>query len=431
MKQLKVDIDGEILEGILITENEKTATIKISSGYNAVLKKEDFQILEEKEIDLDESGKEVLEIEKNESLPKILILHTGGTIASKVDYKTGAVSSKFTPKELLAMYPEFDKVVNIDAKMIGNLFSEDMRFAHYNLMLKEIREALDEKNYIGVIISHGTDTLHYTSAALSYSLENLNVPVIIVGAQRSSDRASSDAYSNLNATVNFMIDNSKKDEAFRRVGICMHESVNDDTYLIMDGINAKKLHSSRRDAFKQINYSPFARVDNLGNVEVLRSELLSKKSGDNINYVEYDINLKLGFFKAHPSVNPWEISNLSNYDGVVIEGTGLGHIGVNVVDVHTKVHDENLIALKELCKDTITVMGVQTVYGDTNMNVYSSGRYIQEAGVLGNLMNLTTETLFIRMAYIFSKIGDKDKVRFKEMWEENLEGFEKRNVYVD
>ncbi|MDA3855459.1 MAG: Glu-tRNA(Gln) amidotransferase subunit GatD [Candidatus Woesearchaeota archaeon] len=422
--EVEVKFQNKILKGILINEDKEFIVLKLSSGYNANLKKKEVEILSKNKIEKKEvSKKEKLDSKK--VLPKVTILHTGGTIASKVDYVTGAVSSKFTVDELLGIFPELNSVAQIDAKMIGNLFSEDMRFAHYNLILKEIKLAIENKSE-GVIISHGTDTLHYSSAALQYSLKNLSIPVILVGAQRSSDRPSSDAYTNLNAAVDFILENSKLDLKYQRVGVCMHEKISDDSYLILDGINVKKMHSTRRDAFKQINYLPVARIKSK-KIEIIRKDLFVLKTKENFSYVEYNTNLKIGFFKAHPNLFPEEIEALSIYDAVIIEGTGLGHLAVNEVDKETLIHKKNLESLKNLCKKINVIVGVQTVYGETNLNVYSSGRYIKESGVLGNHMNLTTESLFLRAAYCLSQ---KDK-SFKDSWNENLEGFDVRSLEID
>ncbi|MCA9497078.1 MAG: Glu-tRNA(Gln) amidotransferase subunit GatD [Nanoarchaeota archaeon] len=419
---IEVNFKGKSLKGILINEDDDYFTIKLSSGYNANVKKSDVEVILQKEIKKVKGKLSKLEVNKN--LPKISILHTGGTIASKVDYATGAVSSKFTPEELLLQYVELNAKVQISTKMIGNLMSEDLRFEHYNLMLKAIAEEI-KNGTNGIIISHGTDTMHYTSAALQYACENLSVPVLLVGAQRSSDRASSDAFGNLNAAVDFLLSNFKEEKKYLRVGICMHKNTNDGEFLIIDGINAKKMHSSRRSAFKQINYLPFAQFKN-GNFEILREDLLSVENNNKFSFVKYDASLKIGFFKSHPNLFPEEINALKNYDGLVVEGTGLGHLAVSQFDENTKINLKNLEAIKKLIKNTKIVVGVQTVYGETNMNIYSSGRYLLETGVLGQGMNLISETLFCRMAYCLSQ----KKKNFEKIWNENLEGFECRNIDI-
>lgn len=418
---IEIEYKGEKIKGPLLNEDENYFMVKLDSGYNANLKKSECKVLsktnsETKENKLGVSKKE------NKNLPNITILHTGGTIASKVDYRTGAVSSKFTAEELLNLFPEINEIANVDAKMIANIFSEDMRFSEYNLLLNEIKKAIDEKTQ-GIIISHGTDTLHYTSAALQYAIKNLSVPVILVGAQRSSDRASSDAFSNLSAAAKFIVNqiNEKEKKSFNRVGICMHESINDDSYLILDGINAKKMHSTKRDAFKQINYMPFARISN-NKIEILRDELLTSSPKEKFSVTNFNENLKIGFFKVHPNMFDWELDYLTKYDAVVIEGTGIGNLPEN--NDNSKEDKKILKKLSEVCKKTKIFSGVQTVYGEVSLDIYSRGRDLQDAGLIGNRSNLTTESTFCRIAYCLSQ---KEK-SFEDIWSENLEGFKIRGI---
>jgi glutamyl-tRNA(Gln) amidotransferase subunit D len=423
-KILEVDYKGEIIKGPLLKEDENYFMIKLKSGYNANLKKENCKIISESEVE-DKKIESKTKLKTNKKLPNVTILHTGGTIASKVDYRTGAVSSKFTPEELMGLFPELNELANIDTKLIGNIFSEDMRFAEYNLMLKEIQLAI-KNNTDGIIIAHGTDTLHYTSAALQYATKNLNIPVILVGAQRSSDRASSDAFSNLTSAVDFIIYNKSQNLKFNRVGICMHETINDDTYTILDGINAKKMHSTQRDAFKQINYEPYARIsDNGKTVKILRKDLQTKQTTENFTFTEFKEELKIGFFKVHPNMFSWELDNLTQYDAVVIEGTGIGNLPQN--DDNSKQDKAILNKLHEICDKTKVLAGVQTVYGEVSLDIYSRGRDIQNAGVIGNRTNLTTESIFCRIAHILSK----ENIDFEKEWDSNLEGFEKISKQIN
>src|SRR3989344_329315 len=183
----------------------------------------------------------------------ISILHTGGTIASKVSPK-GGVSVQYSEKEILRLYPEIKSLANIKSRLIANMFSENMNFSHYNLLAKEIKEEVD-KGIDGIIITHGTDTLHYTAASLSFILENLPIPVLFVGAQRSSDRGGSDASLNLVSAVNFI-----NKTYFSGVAICMHSSMEDTSCSILPGLKTRKFHTSRRDAFQAINSKPYALV---------------------------------------------------------------------------------------------------------------------------------------------------------------------------
>ncbi len=418
-KILEVDYKGEIIKGPLLKEDNKYFMIKLSSGYNANLLKENCKIISESEQDDTKPKSNNSKNKPNKTLPNITILHTGGTIASKVDYRTGAVSSKFTPEELMNLFPELNEIANVETKLIGNIFSEDMRFQEYNLMLKEIKLAIENKTD-GIIIAHGTDTLHYTSAALQYATENLNVPVILVGSQRSSDRPSSDAFSNLYAASQFLISQKDKKTRFNRIGICMHSTSNDDKFTILDSINAKKMHSTQRDAFKQINFKPFAEINLFKNNEltIFRTELKTTTNKEEFSYTEFNEQLKIGFFKVHPNMFAWELDHLTQYDAVVIEGTGIGNIPQN--DDNSKQDKNILNKLHQICDKTKVFSGVQTVYGEVSLDIYSRGRDIQDAGIIGNRINLTSESTFCRIAYCLSQ-PDKD---FEELWEENLEGFD-------
>lgn len=414
-----VEYQGTTIKGILLKEDEHYVTIKLSSGYNSTLKKLDIKEISRTQNKKKVLSKKDLNINSNKSLPKIAILHTGGTIASKVDYETGAVSWKFTPDELLGLYPELLEIADLDAKMIRNMASDDMRLEHYNLLIDEIKSAIN-LGAEGIIISHGTDTLHYSAAALSYALEKLPVPVLIVGAQRSSDRAGSDAFSNLKAAISFLIDNFKNKLKFNRVGICMHETSSDNTFTILDGINAKKTHTTLRETFKQINYLPFARISSNYETTILREELLSELNFD-FKYSKYNPNLKIGLLKIHPHSYVEEFDILSFYDGVIIEGTGLGHIPLTNMDEFTSHHPKILEKVSnEIKKGKKIVVSTQCNGGSTCRSVYSPGKILENVGVLGDNCNLIPETLFMRLAYCLSK-KDED---FNLLWNSNLEGFE-------
>lgn len=416
-KRLEVKYKNQTLKGILLKEDEEYLTLKLDSGYNSILKKEYLTI--EQEIEEKPKAKTNPSPKINKNLVKITVLHTGGTIASKVDYRTGGVSSKFTAEELLNLFPQLNEKANIEPKMIGNIFSEDMRFDEYNLMLQEIKKAI-ENNSKGVIISHGTDTMHYSAAALQYATKNLPIPIILVGAQRSSDRASSDAFSNLDSAVDFIIENQKLSKQFRRVGICMHENISDNSFLILDSINAKKMHSTRRDAFKQINYKPFAKIQK-EKIQILRDDLLTSKPKEKLKIQEFNTHLRICFFKSHPNMFAEELDNLEKYDAVIIEGTGIGNLPEH--ENNEKKDGKILKALENLCKKTKVISGVQTTYGEVSLDIYSRGRDMQTAGIIGNRINLTTETTFCRTAHCLSQ---KEKP-FDIIWKENLEGFEIRN----
>jgi glutamyl-tRNA(Gln) amidotransferase subunit D len=408
MKHVKLTLENEHLDGILVKEDDKHLVLKLSSGYNIgirknkVLKMDDIHSHKEliKEQHAEKVHKEI--VTGSDALPKVLILHTGGTIASKVDYQTGAVTPKFSPEELNDMFPEMKELARIESKLFRNMSSDDVRFAHYNLIASEVEKELNtHKDLKGIIITHGTDTLHYTSAALSFIFEHIPVPVVLVGSQRSSDRGSSDAAMNLISAVAFIANTSLKG-----VFICMHESMNDDACIILNGINARKMHSSRRDAFKQINGSPIARVDYVSKtVDYLSDypESVLNTSGK-LKIHPFNESIRIGIVKSHPNMFAEElVCYTKGFDGLILEGTGLGHFPIGVTDEYTKEHDELLSELKKLSLKIPIVMSVQTIYGSVNMNVYSAGREMIALGVIGNHSTLTPESSFIKLAWLLSQ----------------------------
>jgi glutamyl-tRNA(Gln) amidotransferase subunit D len=422
MKHVKITLDNEHLEGILVNEDEKHIVLKLSSGYNIGIKKSKISKMDDihshKELAKEEISEKVhKEIVQGHELPKVLILHTGGTIASKVDYNTGGVIARFSPEELLSMFPEIKDIARIESRLFRNMWSDDMRFSHYNLIAKEIEKELEShKDLAGIIVTQGTDTLHYTSSALSFIFEHLPVPVVIVGAQRSSDRGSSDAAMNLISAVAFIANTTLKG-----VFICMHESMSDDSCNILNGINSRKMHSSRRDAFEPINNSAIARVDyNTKTVDYLNNyPQTSLNSSGKLKLHLFDESLKIGILVSHPQMYAEEIEAYKGFDGLVLEGTGLGHFPISEIDEYTKEHTKIRNAISELCKKIPVVMSLQTISGSVNMNVYSPGREMIGMGVLGNYSSLTPENTFIKLAWLLSQKLDPKAEFDKEFRGEN------------
>jgi glutamyl-tRNA(Gln) amidotransferase subunit D len=326
-------------------------------------------------------------------------------LSSKVNYETGAVSAEFSPEDILNMFPELQNLANLNSRLVCNVLSENIRFQHYNIIAGEIEKEL-KNNPKGIIITHGTDTLTYTASALSFMLEGLSIPVILVGSQRSSDRASSDSFLNLMCAVNFIL---KSD--FGDVGICMHASLNDDKCYILPANKTKKLHSSRRDAFKAVNVDPYALV---GKQEL---KFLSdyKKASDLKLNLRFFKDVKVGILKSHPNMRRDEILNYKNYDGLVIEGTGLGHLPVEAFDEFSRENEGVFNALKSL-KIPVFV-ATQAVFGCVNLNVYSTGRKIKPY-VLGNFTDMLAETAFIKLAWLLSNFPKK----INELMDKNLRG---------
>ncbi len=414
----------ETIKGTLLQtpELEKDVVIiKLASGYNIGINKGKIKKISlspqqpQKET---AAGAIAATTKKTASkLPKISILHTGGTIASKVDYRTGGVTAAFSEEEMLGMFPELRQIAEIKSRKIAQLQSEMMRFPHYNLIAKEVKKEI-EAGADGIIVTHGTDTMHYSSAALAFIFDTLPVPVILVGAQRSSDRGSTDAAPNLISAAYFIANSD-----FAGVAICMHENMSDSSSLILPPLKTRKMHTSRRDAFRPINTTPIARVDYeaknitfLGN-HAKKSDL--SKNGK-LQLKLFDEKIKVGILKTHPHMFASEFLAYKGFDGLVVEGTGLGHLPNEEIDGFTAENKKIFAAVKSLIESgTAVVMAPQTIYGRIQLNVYTPQREIQSIGVLGHLSDMTPETTFIKLAWLLSNYK---KTEVKELIAKNLRG---------
>ncbi len=343
--------------------------------------------------------------------PTIMVLHTGGTIASRVDYKTGGVAPAVTPEEFLSMFPELLKISNIKSRMVMNILSEDMDIMKYGYLAKEIERDI-KLGLDGIIIGHGTDTLHYSSAMMSFMLQNLSVPVVFVGAQRSSDRGSSDAALNLMCAANFI---TKTD--FSGVAVCMHENSSDDSCLVLPATKVRKMHSSRRDAFRAINSDPVARVASNGSVTMLTDDY-SKKDKKRIPVVNINIEPKVAIVKTYPGSDPMVLDFYikNGFRGIVIEGTGLGNVPTSMEDTKKSW----IPAIKSAVRAGVTIaITSQTINGATNASVYKSMRLLADAGAIF-AEDMTTEAAFAKLSWVLG--NTKDPIKAKEMLLTNIAG---------
>ncbi len=409
LKRVEIKLkDGRAFHGVLLPGINKSLILKLSSGYNVVIEKNDVKSVKTlqqlKEI---KTSKE--RYKKEKSLPTISILHTGGTIASKVSYLTGAVEPSFSPEDLVGMFPELKEIVNIESKLIQNMWSDDLRFKHFEILANAIEKEI-KKGVKGIIIGMGTDNLAVGSAALSFIIENPPISILLVGAQRSSDRGSSDAALNLISAVRFIV---KSD--FHGVALCMHEGNSDDSCLILPATKTKKLHTSRRDAFKPVNDDAIAKIAGDNVILFKKHEKNDKKI-----IIRPKMEEKVGLIKITINMSPKQFEFFQGYKGLVIEGTGLGHIPGDVVDKHTKPHKEIMNAIRKLTKSGCVVfMTSGCLYGRVNMNVYSKGRNLQEAGIIGNFNDILPETAFVKLAWL---LGNFKKEDVKELMCKNLRG---------
>ncbi len=383
---VKITTADKVFEGHLMPEYELESKnflfVKLKSGYNVGIRKE--KILNIEAIEKAEP-KSAVESEKEDENAdgKILILATGGTIASKIDYITGGVKPAFSANDLLNTVPEISETgVRISGKQILNKFSENITPDDWIKIAGEVYKCI-KKGAKGIVIPHGTDTMHYSSAMLSFMLKNLNVPVVFTGAQRSSDRGSSDATLNLINSIYFA---SLNPEKFHNKGVfvLMHEGTNDKFCAVFRGTRVRKMHTSRRDAF---GGEKFARL-NFFEKKFENNKILEKDE-KNETLLDTNIEKNVMLLKYFPTLTAEIFEFLcEKYKGIVIEGTGLGHV------------NESLIASikKAMDKGTFIAMASQTIFGRTNLNVYATGRKLLKAGVV-SCEDMLPEVAYIKLMF--------------------------------
>ena len=395
---LRITKNGQIYEGILIPRSEygdeKHVVIKLKSGYNVGVRIT-------RDTKIERIGKGVKPTfatspppEQNPKLPKVTIISTGGTIASRVDYRTGAVRPALTASDLYSVVPELTNIARIDAQILLSLFSENITPKHWTEIAKAVSKQIS-KGADGVVIAHGTDTMGYTAAALSFALQDLPIPVILVGSQRSADRPSSDAATNLIGAVT-----TAGKAPFAEVAVAMHETTSDTSIILHRGTKVRKCHTSRRDTFKSVNTTPIARVQNQ-KITMLTDEYRKRNSTRKLaSKPEFDE--KVALIKFYPGMNPatidWYVEN--KYRGIILEGTGLGHVGSYIFKAIRNAVEHNVIV----------GMTSQCIWGRVDMNVYDQGRDLLALDVIP-LEDMLPETATVKLMWIFGQTEDVEEAK--------------------
>ncbi|MBN2478572.1 Glu-tRNA(Gln) amidotransferase subunit GatD [Candidatus Micrarchaeota archaeon] len=399
--------EGEF-DGILMPRayESEVFVVKLSSGYNIGIDSARC------EISLLEKYKEKKQKDDAGGKGEVSILGCGGTISSKVEYKTGAVHPMINPKELISAFPEINKITSIKTRNILSILSEDMAPDHWKIIARSVFEELKE-GAKGIVVMHGTDTMHYTASALSFMIKNLPVPVVLVGAQRSSDRPSSENKMNLlNALYS-----SRKNVA--EISICMHGTTNDDFCALHRGCRARKMHTSRRDAFRSINSPPLAEVDYSNERFDILVDDYNLRDEKRKPELDTKLNSNVAMVYLHPGFNPKILESFSDYDGIVIMGTGLGNAPTNPFeDKHARSILPNVKSLID--SGVAVVMAPQTIYGRLNLKVYSAGKVLWDIGVIGDGMDWIPETAFTKLCWVLGHTKNLKKV--EELMTTNISG---------
>ncbi len=401
---MRITKNGKTYEGTLIPRSEygdeKHIIIKLKSGYNVGISVGLITHVERIGAGVKPTFTPPPLPKQKSGLPKVVIVSTGGTIASRVDYRTGAVRPALSASDLYSVVPELSEIAVVETEILFSLYSENIDEKHWSEIAKNIAKQI-KKGATGIVIAHGTDTLGYTAAALSFALQDLPVPVIMVASQRSADRPSSDSATNLIGAVK-----AAATSPFAEVVVAMHETVSDTSIVFHRGTKVRKCHTSRRDTFRSINVSPLARTENKQIkmlVEDYRKRDLSRK-----------LNLKPNFEKAalikfYPSLNPqiieWYVDK--GYRGIILEGTGLGHVGNYCLPAIRRAVEN----------DVIVAMTSQCIWGRLGMNVYDTGRDLLAMGVLP-LEDMLPETALVKLMWVLGQTTNVEEA--KRLLTENI-----------
>jgi len=396
--QVTLKTDQGDFDGVILPRSETAdgdhIVLKLDTGYNIGIRAD--RIREIKENSFKEAVYKIPEKEFpfSPDRPNVSLLGTGGTIASRLDYRTGAVIPAFTPGELYGAVPELADICNLDTKKLFGVFSENMGPEQWMTLAEEIGRQV-EKGVAGIVIGHGTDTMHHTAAALSFMVQNSPVPIVMVGSQRSSDRPSSDAAFNLRCAAY-----TAGHADIAEVMVCMFGPTSDEYNLLHAGTRVRKMHSSYRSTFRTIGDTPLAMVTPEKMIPIKND--YARRRDDREVDIRAVFDEKVTIVYYYPNMQPDIIEALidNGYKGIVIAGTGLGHVNKPLYPVLKKAREKGIAVY----------MTVQTLWGYVQMYVYDTGRDMMELGVIP-AENMLPEDAYVKLGWVLGQTADPDEVR--------------------
>ena len=376
------------------TADDRHIVLKLANGYNIGLAAKTIERMTELGRRTANYKIPEKEFPRDERKPNVVLLGTGGTIASRLDYRTGAVIPAFSPGELYGSVPELADICNLRTEKLFGVFSENMGPQQYKALARRIGEVIEE-GVDGIVVGHGTDTMHHTAAALTFMVQAPPVPIVMVGSQRSSDRPSSDAALNLICAVK-----AAAESDIAEVLVCMFGPTSDEYCLLHRGTRVRKMHSSYRSTFRTIGDIPVAMVEP-DSIKPLRDDYRRRRPGRSaeVNAV-YSEDVTLLYY--YPGMKPdvMEAMIEMGYRGIVIAGTGLGHVNKATYPALRRAQEQGVHVY----------MTVQTLWGFAGMYVYETGREMMELGVVP-LANMLPEVAFIKLSWVLGQTEDPGEVR--------------------
>ncbi|KGK97822.1 glutamyl-tRNA amidotransferase [Methanococcoides methylutens] len=391
--RIRIEKDGNVYEGIVMPTTTDHVVIKMVSGYNAGIDPEGATITLLEKADPNKAVKKekAAKAKPSKKLPKVTILSTGGTIASKVDYRTGAVTAQFSADDIVDAIPEITEIANISGRVVYNILSENMKTEYWTELAQAVAEEI-ENGADGIIVAHGTDTMMYSAAALSFMLKT-PVPIVFVGSQRSADRPSSDNAMNAICATKVAVSD------IAEVCVVMHDTACDEHCAIHYGTKVRKMHTSRRDAFQSINSDPIGYVDY--STKRIETILPYTKRGTHELEVKATLEPKCALVKFVPGADSDILSYYINsgYKGLVIEGTGLGHVSTDWIPNIRRATEAGIPV----------VMTSQCLNGRVCDRVYDTGRDILKAGAIEG-EDMLPEVALVKLMWALGQGGDLKEI---------------------
>ena len=387
-----------LFKGIILPRSETSdaqhIVLKLRNGYNIGIAVDTIQVM--KEIAHKEAHYKIPEKEfpHNPEKPNIKLLGTGGTIASRLDYRTGAVIPAFSPGELYGSVPELAYLCNLETEKLFGVFSENMGPEQWIRTAEAIGEEI-KKGIDGIVIGHGTDVMHHTAAILSFMVQDSPVPIVMVGSQRSSDRPSSDAALNLIHAVKAAAESN-----IAEVLVSMFGPTSDQYGILHRGTRVRKMHSSYRSTFRTIGDIPLALIDRK-QITPLRNDYHPRRKDREVK-INTAFEEKVSIVYYYPNMRPDIIDALidNGYKGIVIAGTGLGHVNKPVYPALKRAQDAGIAVF----------MTVQTLWGYVQMYVYETGREMMALGVIPGA-NMLPEVAYVKLCWTLGQTSDLKQVK--------------------
>lgn len=312
-------------------------------------------------------------------MKKILLLSTGGTIASRKTEQ--GLAPKLTPEELLAFLPQPGGFCQIDTMQLLNLDSTNICPEHWLILSQTIEEQYS--SYDGFVICHGTDTLAYTASALSYLIQHTRKPIVLTGAQRPIDADSTDARTNLMDSLRYACSGES--------GVCIVFGGH-----VIAGTRARKMRTKSYNAFTSLNFP----------------ELASVRDGRVIRYIPWgeaeeprfchQLNTQVCLLKLTPGMPAKLLSSVGELcDGLIIESYGVGGIP-----------DAYLYELEKLIETKKTiVMATQVPQEGSDLSVYQVGYKIKTQYQLLESYDMTLESTVTKLMWVLGQTNEPQEIR--------------------